>query len=330
MVLYRKFLGYKSIRKIDLERKLMRYDTCLFFCSFLLLMVLHKSLVFGFSTDKCDHGQIENKLKAAFKCSANYLRQNITSGQLFNGTQNLASNENIPNTTRACKLKDRLLSCFTENFQMCFEEQTLQELVDLSEWSYDKRFQLKCNRQEGTTKDKLEIIVDSDKANYTDNLLDRLSQAIILDQNCSIEKILEPRNENWLTFVHNHVHPLIYQSFPYLLGLYPSQNIHRTPFSCKNVTDMLNSNIFKSSSCFSLQEINLIKKSVATYYRGLVSLVIQNLEQYDSVLDSNQNSIIEDDNFGESQVHQQRKEKVKMMVHIMDDFKVCYILLNID
>ena len=229
---------------------------------------LQSIFVVTFTTNKCNHHEVESGLKDALNCSVMILNKNLEHVLLMNETQIFASDDLPLYKFLECDTLYELRSCLSDNLGTCLNEISLGELLTLFELYYNKQANVTCRKIKSKYSEKQTSSVVQE---YQDNK-SVLNQLMRFDLNCSIQYQI-PSSNVTLNCFFDDLLPLMENLLTYLFGLYPRQPISAVPV-CKKLFNVLNMCI-KTAECISKPEKDLIGNAVATYYRIAMTYATQ-------------------------------------------------------
>ena len=243
---------------------------------------LQETFVFAFSTSKCNHYEIENSLKATLNCIMWCLDDNVEDEMLqINTTQYLRSNESStgPISSRQ-KIIDDLHCCIHINLEPCFEEKVLNELSFHTFHNFmnrTKQPQIICNEQTNVKENQLKISTSVSSSSRQDNIPGFVLGIITSDKNCSQEDFVKSINSS-SNCLQKDVIPETQKLLSSIIG-FAFDHVYSKSVSCRAIVDGLNT-CFEKEKCLSMQEINLIKNSFATFYKVAMSYVTKTFEKF--------------------------------------------------
>ena len=272
-------------------------------------------------------------MKSSFNCTLKYLNENVDNN-LFQLNASLFTDLNDNETMKTslvCEIMDTLVSCFSGNLGLCFDEDLSAHCSTLIKWYFNERLQGKCNKTTtDVSNDGPEILRTTANQNYTKDL----KKLFVFDmKNCSVDLLLESAKEEWPCFLVD-VYPSMQKLMSYVIGLYEPYVDHQISTSqpgCKQLVDSLNT-CFQKASCLSLQEIDLIKNSLATYYTVAMSYIIQISEKISnhSSLNIIRNKNVEKNVSNKSHSYPMSTEKFQEINNVVANFKVSCMKVNYD
>ena len=109
-------------------------------------VALQSIFVVTFTTNKCNHHEIENGLKDAFNCSVIILNRNLEHVLLMNETQIFAYDGILLYKFLECDAMYELRSCLSDSLGTCFNETPLGQLLTLFELYYNKQANVTCRK----------------------------------------------------------------------------------------------------------------------------------------------------------------------------------------
>ena len=243
---------------------------------------LQETFVFAFSTSRCSHDEIENSLKATLNCIMWCLDDNVEDETLqVNSTQYSKSNESSMGPISSNKkITDDLYCCIHINLKPCFEEKILNELsfhMFHNFMNRTKQPDIICNEQTNTKENQLKISASVSSSNNQDNLPGSVLGIITSDKNCSQEDFAKAINSSSKCLQKD----VILETQKLLSSIigFAFDHVYLKSVSCSAIVDGLNT-CFEKEKCLSMQEINLIKNSFATFYKVAMSYVTKTFEKF--------------------------------------------------
>ena len=281
---------------------------------------LQSIFVVTFTTNKCNHHEVENGLKDALNCSVRILNKNLEYVLLMNETQIFASDDLPLYKFLECDTLYELRSCLSDNLGTCLNEISLGELLTLFELYYNKQANVTCRKIKSKYSEKQTSSVVQE---YQDNksVLNPLMRS---DVNCSIEYQIPSSNVSLNCFFEDLL-PLMENLLTYLFGSYPRQPISALPV-CKKLFNMLKMCI-NTADCLSQPEKDLIGNAVATYYRIAMTYAIQLSNRFSEFSNDTKNSENGKNILRKPQPKLNLRETIQETQAIIDDFQV--MLINV-
>ena len=276
---------------------------------------LQSIFVVTFTTNKCNHHEIENGLKEALNCSVIILNKNLEYVLRINETQIFASDGILLYKFLECDAMYELRSCLSDNLGTCLNETPLGQLLTLFELYYNKQANVSCRKMKSKYSEKQTASVTQDDKSV-------LSQLMRVDLNCSIEYQIPSSNVSLNCFFDDLL-PLMENLLTYLFGSYPRQPISALPV-CKKLFNMLNTCI-NTADCLSQPEKDLIGNAVATYYRIAMTYATQLSNRFSEFSNDTKNS-----EHGKNILPRpglNLRETIQETQVLIDDFQVIYIVL---
>ena len=284
----------------------------------LLGVQLQSIFVVTFTTNKCNHHEIENCLKEAFNCSVIILNKNLEYVLLINETQIFASDGIVLYKFLECDARYELRSCLSDNLGKCLNETPLGQLLTLFELYYNKQANVTCRKMKSKYSEKQTASVVQE---YQDNK-SVLNQLVRFDLNCSVDYQIRSSNV-CLNCFFDDLLPLMEDLLTYVFGSYPRQPISVLPV-CKKLFNMLNMYI-NTADCLSQPEKDLIGNAVATYYRIAMTYATQLSNRFSEFSNDTKNS-----EHGKNILRKPRSglnltETIQETQVLIDDFQVMLI-----
>ena len=283
-------------------------------------VALQSIFVVTFTTNKCNHHEIENGLKDAFNCSVIILNRNLEHVLLMNETQIFAYDGILLYKFLECDVMYELRSCLSDSLGTCFNETPLGQLLTLFELYYNKQANVTCRKMKSKYSEKQTTTIVQE---YQDNK-SVLNQLMRFDLNCSIEYQIPSSNVSLNCFFEDLL-PLMENLLTYLFGSYPRQPISALPV-CKKLFNMLNMCI-NTADCLSQPEKDLIGNAVATYYRIAMTYASQLSNRFSEFSNDTKNSENGKNILRKPQPKLNLRETIQETQAIIDDFQV--MLINV-
>lgn len=236
----------------------------------------HQVVVLAFSTAKCNHDEIEARIEDTFDCSLWSLNNNIDK---YNTTPNLTVKDtNITHKSSKEKIINELYCCIVANFGHCFKEKEFNKVMLLS-YNYIKnlsnRDQIICHEGVNTEKGQSNSLLYVSKSYIHEDIPGLLVEIIKADENCTKEDSIKFINVS-LSCLQNYMMAEMRQLLSFMIE-FPSDHVSSMSVRCSAIVNGLNT-CFEKEKCLSMQEINLIKNSFATFYKVAMSYVTKTFE----------------------------------------------------
>ena len=279
----------------------------------------------AFSTQKCEHNQIETHLKTTLNCIMKSQNKNMKSFLAMSESEivNMKDQQNSTGNSEWCDLIDEEIACFTDNLGTCFNKAVQDEFATLMEWYYNKQPYMNCKRIEGLSKEEIEKKAKDIIKNYKQDV-ESLKEILTFDKECSTDDLVISVKGKIPCFMM-HFYAIIQELMPHVIGPNPSEP--KSMPVCKNFISLLNT-CFGETSCLSQPEMNVIRDFLATYYNVAMGFVVQLTAKFGSM-----SNFMETVGVGADDTHdlpgypklnkKMRGMMMKGMDLIVQDYKVC-------
>ena len=284
--------------------------------------------ILALRTQTCTHGQLRTQLKSMLNCISKAWNQFTAE------TAGLPSDRTA--STGRNNFCDRIYShmhCAANSLLLCHDPELQNDILMIFELGIKSEYG--CDKIQGTTKSINGSSTPHDGSSPEINDLaqsvwQRLTASVLLDRQCTMEQIVQ-------SFKEENIYCFIWQFSPIVADISPilteqrDAKIKSLPL-CKAATRMLEF-CFGMNTCFSQQEMDLLKDLAATYYKISMDEYVAQLDKHETsenLMETIGENIVRDfSEIGLSKTSQQEqfqdrfqqivKSGVKMMA---DDYKV--------